>query len=72
MVTTDSVCDLPESLIKEFGISVCPYYVCTDQGRFLDDIELKADELLEHMASGKRDAHSLRKWQTMKSSSHRS
>ena len=54
MVTTDSVCDLPESLIKEFGISVCPYYVCTDQGRFLDDIELKADELLEHMASGKK------------------
>lgn len=54
MVTTDSVCDLPESLIREFGISVCPYYVCTDQGRFLDELELKADELLEHMAAGKK------------------
>lgn len=54
MITTDSVCDLPESLIKEFGIAVCPYYVCTDQGRFLDDLELKADELLAHMAAGKR------------------
>lgn len=53
MVTTDSVCDLPESLIKEFNISVCPYYVCTDQGRFLDEVELKADELLSHMATGK-------------------
>jgi DegV family protein with EDD domain len=53
MVTTDSVCDLPESLIKEFGISVCPYYVCTDHGRFLDDLELKADELLFQIASGK-------------------
>ena len=52
MVTTDSVCDLPDDLKKEFGISVCPYYVCTDQGRFLDELELKADELLSHMATG--------------------
>ncbi|MCI8416655.1 MAG: DegV family EDD domain-containing protein [Lachnospiraceae bacterium] len=52
MVTTDSVCDLPESLRKEFGISICPYYVCTEQGRFLDEIEIKADELLSHMAVG--------------------
>lgn len=53
MVTTDSVCDLPESLRKEFGISVCPYYVCTDKGRFLDEVELKADELLLYMLEGK-------------------
>lgn len=51
-VTTDSVCDLPEALTKEFGISVCPYYVCTDQGRFLDELELKADELLYHLEQG--------------------
>lgn len=54
MITTDSVCDLPESLKKEFNIHVCPYYVCTDQGRFLDEQELKADELLSHVAEGKR------------------
>lgn len=52
MVTTDSVCDLPESLKKEFNISVCPYYVCTDRGRFLDELEIKADELLYHMSMG--------------------
>ncbi len=52
MVTTDSVCDLPQSLKKEFGISVCPYYVHTDQGRFLDELELKSDELLAYMANG--------------------
>ena len=52
MITTDSVCDLPDSLKNEFGISVCPYYVCTEQGRFLDELELKADELLFHMAGG--------------------
>lgn len=53
MITTDSVCDLPESLKQEFGISACPYYVCTDQGRFLDEAELSADELLLHMADGR-------------------
>ncbi len=53
IVTTDSVCDLPQSLIKEFDISVCPYYVCTEEGRFLDELELGADELLEHISMGK-------------------
>lgn len=53
IITTDSVCDLPESLIQEFGISVCPYYVCTEEGRFLDNLELSADELLAHIAQGK-------------------
>ncbi|MEY8515520.1 DegV family protein [Lachnospiraceae bacterium 29-84] len=53
MVTTDSVCDLPKSLRKEFGILTCPYYVRTDQGRFLDELEIKADELLSYVSSGK-------------------
>ncbi len=54
LVTTDSVCDLPESLIKELGVSVCPYYVCTEEGRFLDGLELQPDELLAHLAQGKK------------------
>ncbi len=53
LVTTDSVCDLPSSLRKKFGVPVCPYYVCTDEGRFLDEDELKADELLMHIAEGR-------------------
>ena len=53
VVTTDSVCDLPESLKKEFNISVCPYYICTEQGRFLDESEIQAEELLLHVANGK-------------------
>ena len=54
LVTTDSVCDLPESLRREFGISICPYYVCTEEGRFLDGQELKPDELLMHIAKGRK------------------
>ncbi len=56
LITTDSVCDLPESLKKEFGIAVLPYYICTDGGRFLDETELKTDELLLYMAQGKNGA----------------
>ncbi len=52
IITTDSVCDLPESLKKEFGIFVCPYYTSTERGRFLDDLELKSDELLMYIAEG--------------------
>ena len=54
LVTTDSVCDLPESLRKEFSLSVCPYYVCTEEGRFLDGAELSPDELLAHIAGGRK------------------
>jgi DegV family protein with EDD domain len=52
MVTTDSVCDLPESLRKKMNIAVCPYYVYTDEGRFQDEREIRADELLIHIAEG--------------------
>lgn len=53
LVTTDSVCDLPGSLRKKLGIPVCPYYVCTDEGRFLDGQELNVDELLLHLSEGR-------------------
>ena len=54
LITTDSVCDLPESLRRTFGIPVCPYYVCTETGRFLDEQELCPDELLMHIAGGRK------------------
>ena len=57
LITTDSVCDLPAALKEEFSISVCPYYICTEEGRFLDEQEMRADELLVHIAGG-RKAHS--------------
>jgi len=52
LVTTDSVSDLPEVIRNKFDISVCPYYVCTDNGRFLDNQEIEPDELLIHIAEG--------------------
>lgn len=53
-ITTDSMTDLPKALLDKFEISVCPYYICTEEGRFLDGIELDADDLLTYISRGKR------------------
>ncbi len=58
MITTDSVCDLPQELLARFGIRVCPYYVQAGQGRFLDGQELHTEELLMH-ADGDGQDHSV-------------
>ncbi len=53
LITTDSVCDLPEFIRRKSNISICPYYIYTDEGRFLDGKELKPDELLAYIAKGR-------------------
>lgn len=52
LITTDSVCDLPANLLEKLEISVCPYYVCTKSGRFLDGIELETDALFAYLLNG--------------------
>ncbi|MEY8391090.1 DegV family protein [Lachnospiraceae bacterium 45-W7] len=54
MITTDSVADIPEEILNRMAISVLPYYVCTDYGRFLDGSELNADDLLLYLSEGNR------------------
>ena len=53
-ITTDSVCDLPKELTEKLGITVLPYYVCTDKGRFLDESEIQTDDLLAWLMSGQK------------------
>lgn len=52
LITTDSVCDLPQELLEQLNISVRPYYVCTNQGRFLDREELETDALISYIEKG--------------------
>ncbi len=42
MITTDSICDLPASMIKKKLISVMPYHIMTKKGIFLDGIEAES------------------------------
>ncbi|MCR5684485.1 MAG: DegV family EDD domain-containing protein [Lachnospiraceae bacterium] len=49
MITTDSVSDLPVSMIKGRNVGVLPYHVITSKGLFLDGVETGADGVLSYM-----------------------
>ncbi len=49
LITTDSVADLPDDLVKHYGVAVIPYSVYTDEGCFLDGIETETDGILSYM-----------------------
>lgn len=53
-ITTDSMSDIPKELIAKYGISIQPYYICTEEGRFLDGKELESDDLLAYIMGGKK------------------
>ena len=52
LISTDSVCDLPEEIIGKYPIAVMPYLVHTEDGEFLDGVEAETDGVLSYM--GKR------------------
>lgn len=49
LVTADSVCDLPEELIQQYGIVIHPYFVRTKDGRFIEGTEINLNDLLIYM-----------------------
>lgn len=58
LITTDSVADLPDSLVKHYGVAVMPYLVYTDEGCFMDGIETETDGILSYMEDPKKSVHS--------------
>lgn len=52
LITTDSVCDLPEQLLREKGIAVLPYWVNMESGVFSDGVETSSDGVLEYLREG--------------------
>ena len=58
MISTDSVCDLPEEMLRSRRIAVIPYRVCTQGGEFLDGIETDSDGVLAYLASGDKQIRS--------------
>ena len=58
IVTTDSICDLPEELAKENEIRVMPYYIMTEHGRFRDMKEIDSDNLQNYHERTGKYAHS--------------
>ena len=50
MISTDSVCDLPEDLVEKYQIAVMPFRLHTEGGEFLDGIEAEADGIISYMS----------------------
>lgn len=53
VITTESVADIPPSLLKQYGIAIIPHKVITENGVFADGEEIDSDGLLDYM----RDSH---------------
>ncbi len=49
LITADSICDLPDELISQYGIVIHPYLVRTKDGRFIEGKEINLDDLLVYM-----------------------
>ena len=50
MISTDSVCDLPETFLEKYQIAVMPFRLHTEGGEFLDGIEAEADGIVSYMS----------------------
>lgn len=51
-ILSDSACDLPESIIKEYNIEILPIVVIKDDKEYQDNITIKPEEVYEGMKNG--------------------
>ncbi len=57
-ITADSVCDLTDDLIQKMGIRILPYRIHTNEGMFLDNVEMDTEEILSYMMDESHEAYS--------------
>ncbi|MCH5268845.1 MAG: DegV family EDD domain-containing protein [Lachnospiraceae bacterium] len=58
LISTESLCDMPEEILEEHQVAVMPYRVVTDKGEFLDGIEVEAEGVLSYIREKGRFAQS--------------
>ncbi|MBR5377282.1 MAG: DegV family EDD domain-containing protein [Lachnospiraceae bacterium] len=51
-ISSESIADIPKSLLEEYGIEVILHKVITEEGVFTDTAEIDSDELLDYMKEG--------------------
>ena len=51
-ISTDCMCDLPADRIAENGIEVMQFYIHVATGRFLNEVEITSDNVVEYLSSG--------------------
>lgn len=51
-ISTDCMCDLPADRLAENGVEVMQFYIHVASGRFLNEVEITSDNIVEYLASG--------------------
>lgn len=57
-ITTDCVSDLPNRLIDKYDIGIIYLYIKTENGRFVDILEISSDNLIQYMTETTSNAFS--------------
>lgn len=50
-ISTDCMCDLPSDSLRENGVEVMQFYIHVATGRFLNEVEITSDNIVEYLAS---------------------
>ncbi len=49
VITTDSLADIPPELVEKYDIKILPHLVCTDQGIFMDGVEVESNGIIKYL-----------------------
>ncbi len=52
LITTNSMCDLPKSVMDEHGIDMMPFWVVFNEKKYYDRIEANTDEMIRYRREG--------------------
>ena len=53
IITSTSMSDIPDKIVKKLNIPIIPYTITTEEGCFKDGTQMDANELIRYMARGK-------------------
>ncbi|MBE7002960.1 MAG: DegV family EDD domain-containing protein [Ruminococcaceae bacterium] len=53
LITTSSMSDFPDSVIRHLGLDIIPFVIQTNEGTFRDGVEIGADEVTRYISAGK-------------------
>ena len=56
-ITTESICDLPEDVIRKFDIGIMYLYIRTARGRFMDTVEIDSMDLMGKLTDSSSEVH---------------
>ena len=59
VIATDTMSDIPKSMIRDLQISIIPVKIQTDEGLFCDTFDIDPDELIHYMVDSTRSIRSV-------------